>query len=138
MELDNFKDNEGWTSQAAKEVYRHQIILKNFRDAINVFGCEFFNTRMISNEEFYKTRLQKITNEGACTSGGVNFFEEFSRSPSSTLKNLTICIIDRKNTETLFKKFLVFIFDHLVDVTIIPEEEKEKIMSEIIQSMLSN
>jgi hypothetical protein len=134
-----------WTYSAELENDSHLRLINNFRSAVNLFGSQIFNTRIISEEEQsqLETFLMKVSHkeepEKHCPT---LFFEQYNNRPKETFQKLVQLIASRKNTEQVFTQFLVFIYDNFVSAfnenpfLFQTEKEKEMIMHEVIKRIV--
>ena len=120
------------TESILQEIHEHENILIGFRDAVNIFGCHIFGVEILSDEEAAK----KNHSLNQPQSNGANFFQEYTNMTREMFRKLIDVIEDKRNTEKVFRQFLIVIFDNYINVgdnhNPHLNSEKEKIMHEII------
>ena len=137
--LSDFKEPPfDWTASTEEATCTHLNIIKNFRNAINMFGCHYFNVAILSEEESVASTSIPIYPQPQLRNN--NFFEDetAARGPKEKLMKYMNTITETKNTEKVFQTFLVTFFDNYVNVDnkyfiLNSDEEKERIMLEIIK-----
>ena len=134
FQLCEFK-NQFLTDSILQEICEHEKVVTGFRNALNMFGCYIFETEILSEGE-------AIASWGSSKTGtqsvGANFFQEFTSMTSEMFRKLISSILDKRNTEKIFRRFLIVLFDDYINAgnkyfSIESEAEKEQIMHEIIK-----
>ena len=143
FQLSDYKD-QFLTDSILSQIRSHEKIIIAFRDAINIFGRHIFGSEIISIEEAASSwrELQDEEYEQDAT----NFFQEYTSMTSEMFRKLIGCIINKRNTEKMFQKFLIILFDNFFNVNVennsipffsISDSEKEAIMYNIIKDVRS-
>ena len=136
MELLCFNEHSnGWTKHAAQEVKHHLNVILRFRTAVSLFGCNIFNAEIVSLDEFVKFGNITLSNEDPLAD---IFNEKHCNMFAGKFNKLVSIINDREQTENIFRKFLIFVFDNYISLNnpvtgISTDASKENIMNEIIK-----
>lgn len=134
-QLSIFKQ-EFLTDSILQEVKEHEKIITSFREALNTFGFIIFGGAILSDGEA-EANMKKII-ENQEQSSNVNFFNEFNTLQVEMFRKLFGSILDKMNTEKVFKKFLIIVFDGYINAektcfNLLSDDEKELIMQNIIK-----
>lgn len=143
FEIFDYKD-QFLTDSVLHEIYNHEKLIFAFRDAIRIFGRHIFGANVISDDEVRNSK-GFFPPKDETRSSGPNFFMDFNSNSmtSEMFRALIGSIVCRRNTEKVFKKFLIEIFDNFFNVnpedhsfpliSIDSESEKEIIMHQLIK-----
>lgn len=121
------------TDSILQEIYEHELTIIGFRNALNIFGINLFQTDILSDGEICNQRGTSIEKPKSA-----NFFLEYTNMSQEMFQKLFCCLADKKNTEKIFKQFLIVIFDEYINannlyLSVLSDKEKENIMLDIIK-----
>ena len=142
IQLSKFRDcqervqsSDYWIDTANQEHILHMKTIKSFRCVINLFGCHIFNEEILSREQSLESQIQDEFDR-------FQKVDNYATDSEEIFAKLYLIISDRKNTEKIYQRFLVTIFDGYINYNnkyFVMEDdyEKEKIMKEIISGIVN-